>query len=184
METLSQTTSGTDRKNSDSSVGPSEKSSNRDTMYSTEGENTNLESSSTESIDELVEDVVKEWVSDLSYQVKNVDFSTFQRKRLVDLLSKRLQKRLADARDYYIEELEEEVIGLRREVEDFQSSGYESVKNDLHHTENVLKRLLYIHNDGEPLQLQKSAITEMEDVILDFNDLGDEIVILTDEQVD
>lgn len=118
------------------------------------------------SVDETKADV--EWLAEsLSKRVESV---------LKTKLTENLQARLATLDDDVVGELEEELQRLRMENEQLQDTAYQKLKDDRRFKEQLICLLLYIYNDGEPLEVRLDKIADMADVDFAYEELDDEYI--------
>lgn len=123
-----------------------------------------------------VDDTVADY-SLLSEEVPDKVASTLKSR-----LAEYLQARLATLDDSVVGDLEEELQRLRVRNEELESTGFAKIKQDRDWKENLICLLLYVYNEGEPLELRKDRIKEMEEVDFRFEDDDEYIRVFTVEQ--
>ena len=91
-----------------------------------------------------------------------------ERENLVSHLADDIRLRLSERDDKYVRRLEQENEELRQEVKTQNSQGYSELKNDLRWKESVIAYLMYLHEDGEPLDVRIENIEDKHDVEVGF----------------
>jgi len=87
---------------------------------------------------------------------------------LKSTLTKYLRKRLVTLDDTAVAELEEKLERLEADV------GEQDVRQDRRFKEQLICLMLYTYNEGEPLELRKDEIRDMEDVQFRYEVVGED----------